>query len=320
MEQADAIVIGSGQSGVPFATKLAGKGRQVVLFERGHFGGSCLNYGCYPSKAFLYAAHLAGLEAETGYLGLHAKIEVNFPEVMDRVRDIVAESSQGVEKSLKDSKVKVVPAEASFVGERTVKGGDMTVQAPLIVINTGNSPFVPPINGLKGTPYFTYLNFWELDILPPTTIIIGGGYIGLELGQGLAQLGSQVHVIEMQERIAHMEEPDVSEVLAESLEEDGVNLYTNTSVEQVDFENEIFTVTLSDGELLNGQALLVAAGQVPNTKALNVPEAGIELDERGFVKVDDQFKTTAEGIYAIGDVTGQPAFTHVSWEDYRRLF
>ena len=319
MEQADVIVIGSGQGGVPFATKLASEGRRVVLFERGHFGGSCLNYGCYPSKAFLYAAHLAGLEAKTGQLGLRTNIEVNFPDLMERVRKIVAESSKGVEESLKDSQVKAIAAEAAFVGERTVKGGNVTVEAPLIVINTGNSPFVPPINGLKGTPYFTYLNFWELDVLPPTTIIIGGGYIGLELGQGLAQLGSQVHVIEMQKRIAHTEEPDVSEILAESLQDDGVNIYTNTRVEQVDFGNEIFTVTLSNGERLKGQALMVATGQVPNTEALNAPEAGIGLDERGFVKVDDQFRTTADGIYAIGDVTGQPAFTHVSWEDHRRL-
>lgn len=319
MDRADVIVIGSGQGGVPLATKLAGKGRDVVLFERGQFGGSCINYGCYPSKAFLTSAHAAGLVDKAGELGLQVQVAIDFPSVMKRVREIVSSSSQGVEKHLRESEVRVVNAEASFSGERTVSGGGMTVKAPTVVINTGNAPLVPPIPGLEDTPYLTYLNFWELQELAPTTLIIGGGYIGLELGQGLARSGSQVHIIEMMDRIAAHEEPQVSEVLAESLKADGVQMHLDVQAEGVNYSNGAFTVSLDNGEQIKGESLLVATGQKPNTEALNVSEAGIELDDKGFVKVDERFQTSAKGVYAIGDVTGQPAFTHVSWEDHRRL-
>lgn len=319
MEQADVIVIGSGQGGVPLATKLAGQGKEVVLFERGQFGGSCINYGCYPSKAFLTSAHAAGIIRRAGQLGLQVQVAVDFPAVMERVRGIVSSSSQGVEKRLRESGVRVVNAEASFSGERTVSGGGITVKAPTVVINTGNSPSVPPIEGLEDTPYLTYLNFWEVQSLSPTTLILGGGYIGLELGQGLARSGSQVHIIEMMDRIASGEEPEVSEVLAESLESDGIQLHLGVQAEEVDYTNGTFTVSLDNGEELKGESLLVATGQKPNTEALNASEAGIALDPKGFVKVDQDFQSSAPGIYAIGDVTGQPAFTHVSWEDHRRL-
>ena len=319
MEQADVIVIGSGQGGVPLATKLAGQGKEVVLFERGQFGGSCINYGCYPSKAFLTSAHAAGIIRRAGELGLQVQVAVDFPAVMERVRGIVTSSSRGVEKRLRESGVKVVNTEASFSGERTVSGGGITVKAPTVVINTGNSPSIPPIEGLEDTPYLTYLNFWEVQALSPTTLILGGGYIGLELGQGLARSGSQVHIIEMMGRIASGEEPEVSEVLAESLEADGIKFHLGVQAEEVDYTNGTFKVSLDNGEELEGESLLVATGQKPNTEALNASEAGIALDEKGFVKVDQDFQSSAPGIYAIGDVTGQPAFTHVSWEDHRRL-
>lgn len=319
MEQVDVIVIGSGQGAVPLATKLARRGKEVVLFERGQFGGSCVNYGCYPSKAFLASAHAAGLIRRAGKLGLQAEVAVDFPAVMERVRAIVSSSSQNVEKRLQEAEVKVVNAEASFSGERTVSGGGMTVKAPLVVINTGNSPSIPPMQGIEATPYLTYLNFWELRELAPTTLIIGGGYIGLELGQGLARSGSQVHIIELMDRIAAGEEPQVSEVLAESLQQDGIQLHLGVQAEKVNYANGTFEVSLDNGQKLKGESLLVATGQKPNTEALKASEAGIELDEKGFVKVDEHFETSAPGIYAIGDVTGQPAFTHVSWEDHRRL-
>lgn len=319
MDQADVIVIGSGQGGVPLATKLAGEGQDVVLFERGQFGGSCINYGCYPSKAFLTSAHAAGLIRRAAELGLQVQVAVDFPAVMQRVREIVSSSSQDVEKHLMESEVRVVNSEASFSGERTVSGGGMTVKAPTVVINTGNSPSVPPIEGLEDTPYLTYLNFWEVQALSPTTLILGGGYIGLELGQGLARSGSQVHVIEMMDRIAAREEPQVSEVLAEALQADGIQTHLGVQAEQVSYSKGAFTVSLDNGEQLKGESLLVATGQKPNTDALNASEAGIALDDKGFVKVDQDFQTSAEGVYAIGDVTGQPAFTHVSWEDHRRL-
>jgi pyruvate/2-oxoglutarate dehydrogenase complex dihydrolipoamide dehydrogenase (E3) component len=319
METADLIVIGSGQGGIPLAVDFAKAGRNVVLFERDALGGSCINYGCTPSKAFLAAAHGAGRARQAEKLGIHTHVEVDFPAVMERVRGIRDSFNQGSHNRLHGAGVRVVCAEASFVGDRTVKAGDVTVQAPLVVINTGTSSLIPNIPGLAGTPYLTNRNFFELKALPPRLLVIGGGYIGLELGQGLARLGSETHLIVRGDRVLGQEEPDVSQVLAEALKQDGIQVHFGVNTEQVAYENELFTLTLSNGEQLQGEALLIAAGRKPNTGALNAAASGIELDSKGFVKINDQFHTTCSGVYAIGDAAGQPAFTHVSWEDYRRL-
>jgi pyruvate/2-oxoglutarate dehydrogenase complex dihydrolipoamide dehydrogenase (E3) component len=319
METADVIVIGSGQGGIPLATDFANEGRKVVLFERDALGGSCINYGCTPSKAFLAAAHAAGRARQAKKLGIHAEVEVDFPAVMERVRGIRSDFNQGIRNRLETAGVKVVCAEASFVGERTVKGGDVTVQAPLVIINTGTSSLIPEIPGLAGTPYLTNRNFFDLKTKPARLLAIGGGYIGLELGQGLARLGSQTHLIVRGSRLLDREETDVSEVLAAAFKQDGIELHFGVNVNQVAYENNVFNLMLSNGEQLQGEALLVAIGRKPNTGALNAAASGIELDDKGFVKIDDQFHTTCAGVYAIADVAKQPAFTHVSWEDYRRL-
>lgn len=208
--------------------------------------------------------------------------------------------------------------EASFVGERIVTGGGVTVQAPLVVINTGTSSLIPDLPGLAGTPYLTNRNFFELKELPPRLLVIGGGYIGLELGQGLARLGSQTQIIVRGDRVLDREESEVGEILAQAFERDGIRLNCNTKVEQVAHTNGVFTLTLDRGEV-QGEALLVATGRKPNTQALNAVATKVELDDRGCIKIDDHFHTTCDGVYAIGDAAGQPAFTHVSWEDYRRL-
>ncbi|WP_392533448.1 dihydrolipoyl dehydrogenase family protein [Nostoc sp. C117] len=319
METADVIVIGSGQGGIPLAADFANEGRKVVLFERDALGGSCINYGCTPSKAFLAAAHAAGRSRQSKKLGIHTQVEVDFPAVMERVRGIRNSFNQGIRQRLETAGVKVICAEASFVGERTVKGGDVTLEAPLVIINTGTSALIPDIPGLAGTPYLTNHNFFDLNTLPARLLVIGGGYIGLELGQGLARLGSQTHLIVRGDRLLGQEESEVSEVLAEALKQDGIGLHFGVNVNHVAHENNLFSLTLSSGEQLQGEALLVVIGRKPNTSALNTATSGIELDERGFIKIDDQFHTSCSGVYAIGDAAKQPAFTHVSWEDYRRL-
>ncbi|NJO40126.1 MAG: FAD-dependent oxidoreductase [Cyanobacteria bacterium RU_5_0] len=319
METADVIVIGSGQGGIPFAADFAKTGQKVVLFERDALGGSCVNYGCTPSKAFLAAAHGAGRARQAAKLGVHAQIEVDFPAVMERVRGIRSQFNQGSKRRLENAGVKVVCAEASFTGERTVTGGEVTVQAPIVVINTGTSSLIPDIPGLAETPYLTNRNFFDLQELPPRLLVIGGGYIGLELGQGLARLGSQTHLIVRGDRLLAQEETDVSETLAEAFQRDSIAIHFNVTVQAVAHRNGIFTLTLSNGKTLEGEALLVVIGRKPNTSALNTSATHIELDQQGFVKIDDQFQTNCSGVYAIGDVAKQPAFTHVSWEDYRRL-
>jgi pyruvate/2-oxoglutarate dehydrogenase complex dihydrolipoamide dehydrogenase (E3) component len=318
MEIADMIVIGSGQGGVALAADFAKIGKNVVLFERDALGGSCINYGCTPSKAFLAAAHAAGRARQAAKLGIHAQVEVDFAAVMERVRSIRSQFNQGVKQRLERAGVRVVCAEAAFTG-RTVSGGGVTVQAPIVVINTGTSSTIPNIPGLAGTPYLTNRNFFDLQTLPPRLLVIGGGYIGLELGQGLARLGSQTHLIVRGERLLAQEEPEVSATLAEAFQQDGISIHFNVTIESVAHASDVFTLKLSNGAELQGEALLVAIGRKPNTDTLNVATAGIELDRQGFVKIDDQFQTTCSGVYALGDVAKQPAFTHVSWEDYRRL-
>lgn len=319
METADLIVIGSGQGGVPLAADFAKEGRKVVLFERDALGGSCINYGCTPSKAFLAAAHNAGRARLAKKLGVHAQVEVDFPAVMERVRGIRHQFNQGTKQRLESAGVQVVCAEASFADYHTVKAGDITVEAPLIVINTGTSSAIPNIPGLADTPFLTNRNFFDLQELPPRLLVIGGGYIGLELGQGLARLGSETHLIVRGDRLLAQEEPDVSDTLAEAFRQDGISLHFNVSTEKVTHADGVFTLTLDNGETLQGEALLVVIGRKPNTSTLNAAAADLELDSQGFVKIDNQFQTSSPGVYAIGDVARQPAFTHVSWEDYRRL-
>lgn len=315
----DAIVIGSGQGGVPFAWDLATAGKRVVLFERRQLGGSCVNYGCTPSKSFLAAAHNAGRARAAAALGVAAQVTVDFPAVMKRVRSIVADTRDHIAKRLEKAGVQVVAASARFTAERTVSAGDDTYSAPLIVIDTGTTAAIPAMPGLEGTPYLTNVTFFDLTELPKRTLVLGGGYIGLELGQGMARVGSAVHIIDHNAHVLAREELDASVDVEAALGEDGVTLHLGREVKQVEHRNGVFALVLDNGERLEGEALLVALGRTPNTADLNAAAAGIELDKRGQIKTDAQLRTTAPGVYAIGDVAGQPAFTHVSWEDYRRL-
>jgi pyruvate/2-oxoglutarate dehydrogenase complex dihydrolipoamide dehydrogenase (E3) component len=318
MENADAIIIGSGQGGVPLAADLAASGQNVVVFERGRFGGSCVNYGCTPSKAFLAAAHGAGRARRMGPLGVSAEVRVDFPAVMTRVRKIRDDFEHGVEAKLQEAGIRIIRASASFSAPRTVTGGGTTVRAPLVVIDTGTTPAIPAIAGLAQTPYLTNENFFEQQQQPQCLIVLGGGYIGLELGQGLRRLGSEVHIIDSNPRVLSREEADASAELEKSLQRDGVVLHLNCRIAAVRCGPPL-SVTLDGGEKIAGDALLVTVGRTPNTGMLNLPASGIEVDAHGYVKVDEHLRTTCEGVYALGDVAGQPQFTHVSWEDYRRL-
>ena len=318
-QSVDTIVIGSGQGGVPFAVDQAKAGKHVVLFERGRLGGTCTNYGCTPSKAFLAAAHSAGRARRAAPLGVHVEVSVDFPAVMHRTRGIVARFRENIGKRLAKAGVHVVAAGARFTGQRTVSAGDDAYTAPLIVIDTGTTAVIPSTPGLAGTPYLTNVTFFDLTALPKRMLVLGGGYIGLELGQGMARVGSTVNIVDHNERVLAREESEASAQLEESLREDGVALHLGREVKQVDYRDGVFALALDNGERLEGEALLVALGRTPNTSDLNAAAAGIELDTRGQIKVDAQLRTTAPGVYAIGDVAGQPAFTHVSWEDHRRL-
>jgi len=319
MQTADFVIIGSGQGGVPLAAKLAEKGHDVVIFERANWGGTCVNTGCIPSKTLLASAHAAAAARNARSLGVTTEVTVNFKAVIDRVRESI--QPEGIVEWLKDSGVQLIEAEARFIGPHTVQGGDVTVEAERIVINTGKSPFVPDIPGLADTPYHTYQTIWQIDKLPEKALVLGGGYTGLELAQALQRLGSQVHVIEIHKRVISDEEEDIGQTLQQALEADGVQFHFGTEVQQVAYSNnDRFELTFESAkDPLTGDMLLVATGRRPNIHSLELNKVGISLDEHDHIKVDEQFRTSVEGVYAIGDVTGQPAFTHVSWEDHRRL-
>ena len=318
MEDVDAIIIGSGQGGVPFAISLAKRGKRVVLFERDQLGGSCVNYGCTPSKAFLASAHNAGRARRAAPLGVSAQVTVDFAMVMNRVRGLVGEWRSGVTEKLAAANVRVVHGDAAFSGMRTVKAGDDELRAPIIVINTGTSPAIPDIAGLAGTPYLDNKTFFDQTTLPKRFAVLGGGYIGLELGQGMARVGSAVDIIQAGGRLLDNEQADVGKVLEASLERDGITVHLNAKLARVEHDGT-FRLHLSSGDPIEADGLLVAAGRTPNTKTLALEKTGVDLDEHGYVRIDAQFRTACEGVYAIADAAGQPAFTHVSWEDYRRL-
>ncbi len=301
------------------ALDLAESGRRVVVFERGRLGGTCVNVGCTPSKAFLASAHAAGRARRATDLGVHADVRVDFGAVMRRVQSIVADWNGGVEaKFSKHPAITLIRAEAAFDGAHSLVAGGERFRAETVIIDTGTRPAVPPIAGLADVPYLTNLTFFDLQSLPRRTIVIGGGYIGLELGQGLARCGSEVQIVHSAERVLTNEEPAVSAVLQRSLVRDGITLHLTTGARSVTHAAGVYTVTLNDGSQLTSDALLIATGRTPNVPAGAVA-AGITLDGRGYIHVDEHLQTAVAGVYALGDVAGQPQFTHVSWEDYRRL-
>jgi pyruvate/2-oxoglutarate dehydrogenase complex dihydrolipoamide dehydrogenase (E3) component len=315
----DLAVIGSGQGGVPLALDFAKSGRRVVLFERGDLGGTCVNVGCTPSKSFLASAHAAGRARRAGRLGVEAQVRVDVPAVMERVRTIVGEWRDGVEAKLARSSVQLVRAEASFEAPHRLRADGEIYEAEQVVLDTGTRPTIPPVDGLTGTPFLTNTTFFHQETLPRRMIVLGSGYIGLELGQGAARLGTEVTLVTPDDRILAREELDVCSVLTRSLGIDGVRTLLERRAVRVAHDGERFTVTLDEGTVLEAEALLVAIGRTPNVPEGTIERAGIALDERGFVQCDPYLRTSVAQHFALGDVAGQPQFTHVSWEDFRRL-
>jgi dihydrolipoamide dehydrogenase len=319
LEQVDVIVIGCGQGGKPLALDFADSGKHVVLFERERLGGSCVNFGCTPSKALLASAHNAGRARLAAPLGVHCEVRVDQRAVFERVRKVRDEWHASSEKKVVDSTIDLVRAEASFTGMRTVSAGGREVTAPLIIIDTGTSAAVPPVDGLANVPYVTNHEIFDLETLPTRLIVLGGGYIGLELGQGALRLGSEVTIVNSAPRIMATEEEDATTILHDALVDEGMHIINNAKAQSVRKDGDEIVLQIENGPEVRGNGLLVAAGRTPNTKALHAEKSGIELLPGGMVKVDEYLQTTCEGVYAIGDVAGQPAFTHVSWEDYRRI-
>jgi len=319
MEEVDLVVIGSGQGGRPLALAQAAAGRRVVLFERARLGGTCVNNGCTPSKAFLAAAHNAGRARSAESLGIHATVRVDQEAVMQRVRRIRDDWHGHAVRTFAESSVEVVHAEGRFTGDRIVSGGGRTFRGERVVIDTGSRPLVPKVAGLAQTPYLTNETFFDLERLPQRLAVLGAGYIGMELGQGAARLGSDVTIVGRGARVLAQEDADASDVVRRAFEAEGIAFRPNADTQSVSHNGRAFTLTFAEGAPLEADALLVATGRRSNADTLDAERSAIALDERGVIVVDERLQTTCPGVYAIGEAAGQAAFTHVSWEDYRRL-
>lgn len=328
-EEYDAIVIGTGQGGGPLAGKMAGAGWKTAVIEREHVGGSCVNVGCTPTKTMVASARVAYLAKRGADYGVNTgTITIDQKIVRQRKRAIVESFSSGSRSGLERwDKLDLIMGEASFAAPKVVTvelndGGTRQLTADKIFINAGLRPAVPNIAGLDAVPYLDSTSIMELDTVPKHLMVLGGGYVGLEFGQMFRRLGSDVSIVERGPRLAHREDPDVCEAVENVLRDDGIELVLSSQAQQVAKTNGKLQVTLrtSEGErTLEGSHLLVAVGRVSNADRLNLEAAGVAVDERGFIEVNERLETSVPGIYALGDVNGGPAFTHISYDDYRIL-
>ena len=324
----DAIVIGAGQAGVPLSTALAGAGRKTALIERAHVGGTCVNVGCTPTKTMVASARVAHLARRAADYGVHTgPVTVDLERVRQRKRDIVDSFRSGSERRIEQTDgVDLIMGEARFTGARSVEvrhdGAEtLRLAADLIFINTGDRPASPPVDGLSTVPTLNSTTIMELDRVPEHLLILGGGYIGLEFGQMFRRFGSAVTIIQRGHQLLAREDADVADEVAKILREDGVEVLLDAEARHVEQDANRalrLTVRQPEGErTLEGSHLLVAAGRTPNTEALDLPAAGVQTDQRGYVQANERLETNVPGIYALGDVKGGPAFTHISYDDFR---
>ena len=325
----DLIVIGAGQGGGPLAGTVAEAGHDVALLERTHVGGTCVNEGCTPTKTMIASARVAHLARRAEDYGVEVgAVNVDLETVRQRKRDIVDMFRSGSRDSIeaKDT-LDLIEGDGRFVDAHTVEvalneGGTRTLTADRIAINTGTRPVIPPIDGLDEVDPLTSTSIMELGAVPDHLIVLGGGYIGLEFGQMFRRFGAEVTIVDRGEHILGREDTDVAEALQDILREDGIRLLNETSMTAVEAADGTITAHLDGDNVpseIEGDELLVAVGRRPNTATLNLGAAGVETTPRGHVQVNDRLATTADGVYALGDVTGGPAFTHVSYDDYRVL-
>ncbi len=319
----DTIVIGSGQAGVPLATRLARSGQTVLLAERGDLGGTCVNTGCTPTKTLVASARAAHVARTAHRLGVRAQgVEVDFPAVIARKDAIVQSWRDGVARRIANAgaRLRLVRGHARLIGERTVEISGERHRAGSVILNVGTRPIEPPIPGLAGVAWLDNRRVMQLRELPPHLVVIGGGYIGCELAQAYRRFGSAVTIVEPAPHLLGHEDAEASEALEGAFREEGIALLLGASAAEVSGGASGVSVHLSGGGAVQGSHLLVATGRRPNTDDLGCEAAGVKLDGRGFVVVDDHYRTSAAGVYAVGDCTGGPQFTHTAWDDHRLLF
>ena len=327
MNKYDAIIIGSGQAGTPLARKFAEAGWNIAIIESRYPGGTCINDGCTPTKAMVASAKNAYQARRANEYGIQVnEVRINMPELIDRKNKIVGRFRNASEKSLtKFPNIHLIYGEASFIGKKQIKiklndGGEQTCESEQIFINSGGRTAIPDIDGLNEITYLTSTTILDLQEVPEHLLIIGASYIALEFGQMFRRYGSKVTILEASATFLRKEDRDVADEMQHIFKEENIPIYINAKVKKLEnaADNGISATVDINGseEKINASHILLATGRVPNTDILNLQATGVDTNEKGYIKVNSKLETNVNGIYALGDINGGPAFTHISYNDY----
>jgi pyruvate/2-oxoglutarate dehydrogenase complex dihydrolipoamide dehydrogenase (E3) component len=324
MQEFDAIIIGAGQAGNPLSHRLADRGWNVALIERYHLGGSCINYGCTPTKKMIASARVAYTVRKSAEYGVNtSQPHVNLPEIVRQKDELVQQWRAGLEKQVRERpNIHLFRGEASFASPHCVQVNGDELHSSSIFINTGTSSAIPDVQGIQDVPYLTNRTILDLQELPEHLLVLGGSYVGLEFGQMFCRFGSQVTVIETNDQLVPREDAEIAQELQNILEAEGMRFMCSSKANEVKrLRNGELALTLESpngrpSKTITGSHLLVGAGRIPNTQALNLPAAGIR-EVNGYIQTDGYLQTNVPGVYALGDVKGGPAFTHISYNDFQ---
>jgi pyruvate/2-oxoglutarate dehydrogenase complex dihydrolipoamide dehydrogenase (E3) component len=322
----DVLVLGSGHGGQLIAWHFAQGGRRAALVERRWVGGSCPNIACMPSKTELWSARVAHLARHGQPFGVTTNgITIDMATVLRRKRDMVSHEVQLHTQNFTATGTELIVGHGRFVAPKTLEvsrnGGKRVLMGDQVFLNLGTQPAIPPIRGLQDAQPLTHIEALELDYVPTHLIVLGGGYVGIEMAQAYRRFGSRVTIIQAGPQILNREDFDVADEMQRILSDEGVQVLTEANVVGVDGhsgDKVRLTVRTSSGDQeLLGTDILVATGRVPNTAGIGLEEAGVKLDARGYIRVNERLKTTASDVWAIGECAGSPHFTHVSVDDFR---
>jgi dihydrolipoamide dehydrogenase len=325
MARYDAVVVGSGQAGNPLAFKLADQGWTVALIEKEHLGGTCINTGCTPTKTMVASAQVAHYARHADNWGVHAEaVRVDLAAVVARKDRIVNQWRSGLEGKVAARKnLHLYRGPARFIQPHRVRVNQEELDGERIFINTGARPAIPSLEGLDRIDYLTNVSIMQLGELPEHLLVVGGGYIGLEFGQMFRRFGSQVTIVHRGDHILPREDSDVTQELQKALEKEGIRFLLRANPTHADRQDGQIVLKVETGggsETVCGSHLLVATGRRPNTDDLGLESAGVQLTPEGFIKVNGRLETNVPGIWALGDVKGGPAFTHISFNDYQIVY
>jgi dihydrolipoamide dehydrogenase len=319
----DLLVLGGGMAGLPVAMKCAYSGMETALVEEDLLGGTCLNRGCIPTKTMLRSAEVANLARRSEEFGIDidGAIEADMDAIVQRKDDIVESIREGAYENVEGNEnIDFIEGHGVFTSQHEVQVDDQTLSADRVVINTGARPTKPPIDGLDAVEVHDSTDLLELDAVPQSLAVIGGGYVGCEYAQMYSRFGADVTVFQRGERLLPEEDPDVSEVIETAFEDEGITVQTDAPVTALTKTDDGTRVNADSADTVTVSDVALAAGRTPNTDGLRLTDIGVSLDNRGFVETDDSFKTTADSVYAIGDVSGPPMFTHSARDDADLLY